>query len=91
MTVQAVYNTHPLRQITRCPGEQIVVGEPADLRSLLKLLEERYGDSFACSLYESKGDRLETALLCDGRGVRSLDQPLRDGSTVNFVMLATGG
>ena len=91
MKVQLVYNTHPLRQITGRAGEEIVLRKPADLRSLLRLLEDKYGDSFSCSLYESKGARLENALLCDGRGVRSLDQPLRDGSRVNFIMLAASG
>lgn len=91
MKVQVVYNTHPLRQITGRAGEEIVLGEPGDLRSLLRLLEDRYGGSFACSLYERKEDRLENAVLCDGRGLRNLDQPLRDGSRVNFIMLATSG
>jgi len=92
MKVQVVYNAPQLRQVTKCASEQImVVGEPANLRGLLRLLEERYGASFACALYEGKRDRIQTAVLIDGSGVRSVDQGLRDGSKVNFLMLATGG
>lgn len=91
MKVQVVYNAPLLRKATKCASEQIVAGEPADLRDLLKLLEERYGASFACALYENKRDRLQTAVLIDGSGARSLDQGLREGSTINFLMLAAGG
>ena len=91
MRVQVVYNTHPLRRITRRAGEEIALEEPSDLRSLLRLLEGRYGESLAISLYESKGDRLGTAVLIDGRGARGLDEPLRNGVTINFIMLAAGG
>ncbi len=91
MKIRIEYNIYALREITRRGSEDIVVDGPLDLRRLLKLLEDRYGGSFACALYESKGDRLGTALLLDGIGAKSLDQQLKDGSSVNFLMLASGG
>ena len=92
MNVHVEYNNYSLREVTHKENEEITFEKtPHTVEELFHTLQKQYGKKFKNLIIDSQSKVFKVSVLINGRGIKDIHYPLKNGDKINLMVISAGG